>query len=196
MAWARSLVTAPLEWVIVSIQTTGLRRASELIEIAIITPEEAVLLDTLVRPAHCIPIYATRINGITDRMVYDAPPFSQIARQVSELLFGKLIVAYAVNYTRAMINRSLAAARQPALTRVDWQAAITWYARYCGDGSMRFGEANWRPLPGNVNRALDDSFAILRLVQGMAAETAPVGQRSSSREYLNQAIPPHQEQHS
>lgn len=64
-------------YIVFDLETTGLRPGlDEIIEISAVKVENNQIVDTydtLVRPAIRIPASATRVNGITNQMVLDAP---------------------------------------------------------------------------------------------------------------------------
>ncbi len=77
-------------------ETTGLDPAAgaELVEVAIIDDDGAVLMNTLVNPGRPIPAAVTAIHGITDDMVIGAPAADEIRRQVLDLVAGADVVIY------------------------------------------------------------------------------------------------------
>jgi DNA polymerase-3 subunit epsilon len=54
--------------------------------------------DTLVNPERSIPANITRITGITNEMVKDAPKFYEVAKRVVELTEGRVFVAHNVRF--------------------------------------------------------------------------------------------------
>ena len=69
-AATKLLAAEPL---ILDTETTGLGDEAEICEIAVIRQDGSVVLDTLVRPTGKISEDATRVHGITDADVRDAP---------------------------------------------------------------------------------------------------------------------------
>ncbi len=74
--------------VILDTETTGLDGRAEICQVAAISSRtERVLVDALVKPHRPIPVDATRVHGITDADVSEAPQFSQImSGNLGELL--------------------------------------------------------------------------------------------------------------
>jgi DNA polymerase-3 subunit epsilon len=99
--WARHELTQG-DWVILDTETTGLHDA-EVIEIAIISPGEA-LLNTLVRPTIPIPADVTAIHGITDEMVAEAPSFPEVYPGIAEVLEGKRVLIYNSSFDIKILN--------------------------------------------------------------------------------------------
>ena len=80
-------------YAIVDIETTG-SHAGEggITEICILISDGEKLIDrweSLINPDMPIPPFVQRLTGITDRMVANAPRFSEVAQSVYELLNGK-----------------------------------------------------------------------------------------------------------
>lgn len=78
-------------------ETTGLRNA-EMVECAIIDDTGRTVLDTLCNPGFPIPPDATRIHGITDAMVAEAPPADAVRAFVLELVRANTVVIYNAAY--------------------------------------------------------------------------------------------------
>ncbi len=87
---------------IIDIETTGNSyRFGGITEIAIISfngNEITHVFDSLVNPGIDIPLPITRLTGITNQMVKDAPKFYEIARTVAELTASKIFVAHNVSF--------------------------------------------------------------------------------------------------
>lgn len=88
--WAR-VVSADPNAIILDTETTGLDINDQIIEIAVISTNGQVLLDTLVNIA-CLDHTAQDnvIHGITDEMLEDAPTFAGIYSELRCLLRGSL----------------------------------------------------------------------------------------------------------
>jgi DNA polymerase-3 subunit epsilon len=77
-------------------ETTGLDPATgaELVEVALVDDDGAILLHTLVNPGHPIPAALTEIHGITDAMVATAPTANDVRQKVLQLVAGHHLVIY------------------------------------------------------------------------------------------------------
>lgn len=86
----------------VDIETTGGRsRFDRIIEIGIIKIENDTIIETyssLVNPATHIPPEITRLTGITDAQVTNAPYFREIAPEIIRLLDDTVFVAHNVRF--------------------------------------------------------------------------------------------------
>ncbi|MHB1920833.1 MAG: exonuclease domain-containing protein [Chitinophagaceae bacterium] len=85
-------------YAIIDVETTGGMGARQKItEVAIYIHDGDRITDqfsSLVNPESNIPYFISRLTGITNEMVADAPKFCEIARQVVELTRGRIMVAH------------------------------------------------------------------------------------------------------
>lgn len=90
-------------------ETTGLDTATaRIVDIAVVHctiggPAPEVAFSSLVNPGEHIPPDSTRITGIDDEMVKDAPRLQDIGAQVRAQCVGRLIVAYNAPYDYGII---------------------------------------------------------------------------------------------
>lgn len=107
--WLRA--TGPVA--IVDLETTGLpeSRAAEILEIGIVLldPGEASIgvAHTLVRPVRAIPAFISRLTGLVEADVRDAPPVTQIRDEVRRLLAGRTLVAHQVDFEQRFLGRDV-----------------------------------------------------------------------------------------
>ncbi len=96
-------------YAIVDIETTGSSAAyGKITEIAILIHDGKRVVDefqSLVNPECGIPIGITSLTGISNEMVYDAPKFYEIAKEVHQLLEGNIFVAHNVNFDYSFIKK-------------------------------------------------------------------------------------------
>ena len=85
-------------YAIIDVETTGTAaKYGKLTEIAIILHDGTAVSETystLINPECNIPYNITRLTGITNEMVADAPKFYEIAKKIIELTAGKIFVAH------------------------------------------------------------------------------------------------------
>lgn len=85
---------------IIDVETTGgLSKRDKITEIAIIVYQDGQILDTfesLINPERSIPFEITRMTGITNEMVENAPKFYEIAKNILQLTEGCVFVAHNV----------------------------------------------------------------------------------------------------
>lgn len=75
--WAQCMI-GNLETVFIDTETTGLDSTAEAVDIAVVDAGGHILMDTLVQPKRRIPAEASRIYGILDSVVADAPPWTEM----------------------------------------------------------------------------------------------------------------------
>jgi len=87
---------------IVDIETTGGKPGPDRItEIAIVLYDGQEVIDSfesLVNPERSIPYNISRMTGITNEMVAEAPKFYEVAKQVVEMTQGAIFVAHNVSF--------------------------------------------------------------------------------------------------
>jgi DNA polymerase-3 subunit epsilon len=143
---ARQWVEA--EPVFLDTETTGLDDTAQIVDIAVINYDGAVLLDTFVHPGIHIPAAATRIHGITDEDVQHAPLFDAVLNQLWGILEGRTVIIYNQDYDIRLMQQSAYPSMTAQLIR-DTQAihcAMKLYARYHGDWNEYHQSYRWQKL--------------------------------------------------
>ena len=170
------------DFVILDTETTGLHDG-EICQIAIINQDGTPLLDSLVKTTQPIPAQATKIHGIFDDDVKDAPTWADWQPKVRDILRGQNVVIYNATYDRKMMHKS---DERSGLPRCDYKLeALYWdamelYAQHWGDYSEYHGSYTWQSLSKaaaqqnvtveNAHTALGDCLMTLGVVQAMALE--------------------------
>jgi DNA polymerase III subunit epsilon len=159
-------------------ETTGLDGRAEIVEIAILDHDGSVLLDTLVKPRLPIPLEVTRIHGITDGKVRNAPSWGELWPQVQSIMQGRMVGIYNADFDQRMILQSHKSAR------LAWQedglscfCIMQIYARFYGE--RHHSSFRWQSLANaarqcrlsliNSHRAADDARlarAVLHYIAG------------------------------
>ncbi len=170
---------------LVDTETTGRDPAVDrVVEIGVILGRGGEIIARhgwLVNPERPIPEEVSKIHGITDDAVRDAPTFRQIAPELLELLAGALPAAYNARFDRAFLLEEMrrvgvdAGPSQPPSLRhsVDWLDPLVWArlihkeekSRALGDVAARLGVAL-----DNAHRATDDAEAALRVLYAFASD--------------------------
>jgi DNA polymerase-3 subunit epsilon len=148
-------------------ETTGLSGMDEICEIAIIDVKGDVVINTLVHPTRPIDLNASQIHGITDEMVANAPTLGDLLPQLEQMLRGREVLVYNLEFDMAKISRSLEAngcgwkdgeswywahptgettAEGIEIYRSSWHCAMNLYARYYGDWNDYHGNYRWQRL--------------------------------------------------
>jgi DNA polymerase III subunit epsilon len=91
------------------VETTGLSPwfGDRICEIAVVRCQGEKIVDTfdtLVNPERPISPGASRVNGLSDEDVSDAPPFPEIASKVNPLLKGAIIVCHNVPFDLGFLS--------------------------------------------------------------------------------------------
>lgn len=95
-------------YAIIDIETTGGNaQFSRITEIAVYVHDGTQLIDefcTLINPECNIPAFITRLTGISNEMVEDAPRFFEVAKRIVEITEGRIFVAHNVNFDYGFIR--------------------------------------------------------------------------------------------
>ena len=161
-------------------ETTGLGPLDEIVEISILDPEGAVLLDKLVRPTKPIPPDALAIHKITDEMVKNAPTWLEVWPEVEGVMQGRLVAIYNADYDVRIMRQS------HRLYKMTWDPNVSdffcimlHYAQFYGEWNRARGSYRWQSLENagrqakiplqNTHRAKDDAAlarAMLHFIAG------------------------------
>ncbi len=105
-------MTKTKRYAIVDLETTGgMAKRDKITEVGIVILENNEVVDsyaTLVNPGRSIPFQITRITGITDDMVADAPPFFEVAKKIVEMTDGAIFVAHNVRFDYGFLKAEFA----------------------------------------------------------------------------------------
>ena len=94
------------QYLILDTETTGLSYDDEIVEIAIVDLNGCCLYQSLVKPTKPISVGASKVNGILDDDVANAPSMKDIYHELDRLLLGKTILAYNAEFDSSMILQS------------------------------------------------------------------------------------------
>ena len=101
-----------LKYAIIDVETTGMGiQGNRITEIAILVHDgHSVIREfhSLVNPESPIPFAITRLTGINDQMVADAPKFYEIAKDVIEITTDCVFVAHNVSFDYNVIHKEFA----------------------------------------------------------------------------------------
>ncbi len=99
-------------YAIIDIETTGLSPKKEKItEIAVYVYDGKKVIDefvSLINPERPVPYYITRLTGISNEMLTDAPKFYEIAKKIIEITENKIFVAHNVDFDYNFIKEEFA----------------------------------------------------------------------------------------
>lgn len=120
------------DWIILDTETTGLDDEAQAVQIGILSPSGDVLLDTLIKPTCPIPWDVSRLHGITDEMVKDAPGFISIEPKIQDITAGKTIVVYNASFDRRILQQTAKANGVKLGSMPAWVCVMEAYAQFWG----------------------------------------------------------------
>lgn len=133
-----------LDYVVVDVETTGSSpargdRVTEIAAVEVSGGEVVGEFSTLVNPGRPIPAWISRLTGITQEMVEDAPPFGEVAGTVRDRLEERIFVAHNVPFDWRFVAEEMRRA----------QSVLPMGPRLC---TLRLAR---RALPGLRRKGLD-----------------------------------------
>ena len=157
-------------YAIIDIETTGgMSKRDKITEIAIVLYDGKKVLDqfdTLINPQRSIPYEITRITGIDNSMVANAPKFYEVAKKIVEMTEGAIFVAHNVRFDYSFIREEFA---RLGYTYTRKQLCTVRMARKAFPGLRSYSLGNLiKHFNIKVNarhRALDDTLATVTLFE-------------------------------
>lgn len=175
--WAKEAL-ADSAAIILDTETTGLDYRARMVQFAAIGIAGNTLLDTLINPETPIPADVTRIHGITNGDVANAPTLPDVQAEINGILkLASRVIVYNADYDRRIIGQHFAAyAPEETTNRLDrlyWDCAMYQYARFVGEWDEHHGNYRWQKLPSapgvQAHNALGDCLSTLAIIKQMAA---------------------------
>ncbi|MCP9946025.1 3'-5' exonuclease [Streptomyces somaliensis] len=177
-AWAHRLL-ADDSLLAVDVETTGLENAYA-VQIAAVDRCGTVVFNEYVQPNAPLEPAAVAVHGITPDRLAQAPVFGELLPRLTELLHGRIAVAYKMDFDRGVIERELHRHHRDATTverwlaRVRWEDAMVPYAVWRGLWSVKRGTYRNQPLGGPHDAVADARVLIAKLEQMVATpSTSP-----------------------
>jgi len=152
-------------------ETTGLHNTAEIVEISVVDYDGSILLDTLVKPVHSIPWEVTRVHGITDEMVVEAPLWTEVWPQVEKNLQDRYVGIYNADFDLRMMKQSHdLSGISGDISEVRSFCMMKLYAQFYGTGRWQkleyAGKQCGLALP-NTHRAKDDTLLVHAIFEHM-----------------------------
>lgn len=173
--WAYQLFRSG-NFYVLDTETTGLDAGAEIVQLALIDRDGHTLMNTLIKPTRPCTAEATRVHGITNEMLADAPTMADLYINLSAKLAASTLIAYNMAFDWRVLTQSLAVYGLPLPVGVKRHCAMIAYARYYGQRQR--GDYAWQSLEKacrqqNIKReyahsALGDARATLALLRHMA----------------------------
>ena len=163
-------------------ETTGLEGMDQIVEVCVLDYDGTVLIDSLVKPAGSIPSGVSRIHGITNDMVKDAPTWPDLWPQVKAALADRRVAIYNAEFDVRLMKQS------HRKHQMSWElpndlfcCVMKLYARFYGQWDSARGSYRWQNLESagrqckialpNAHRAHADTLlarAVLQYIAGQA----------------------------
>ena len=182
--------------VFVDIETNGGNgERGRITEIAVIRVEDGEIVNeytSLVNPGSSIPHWITRLTGITNADVADAPYFDDIADDLHRIMEGAIFVAHNVRFDYSFIKRQLEANgytfRPKLFCTVRMSRAM--YPEHRGHSLEKIIARHGIAVNGR-HRAYDDAKAIYDFTQLAIADKGAESFRASmALQFKTKTLPP------
>lgn len=186
--------------VYVDIETSGGSYArSKIIEIAAIRVEGGQVVrefKTLLNPGTAIPYWITKLTGITNGDVVDAPYFEDIAYELNDVLDNAIFIAHNVRFDYGYVKRQLEAQgssyNPKLLCTVRLSRAL--YKEHKGHSLEKIIARHNLAVNGR-HRAYDDAKAIKDFAELAYRQHGPAAfEQAISRQLKTRSLPPNLDQ--
>lgn len=185
-----------MRYAILDIETTGGNANTDRItEIAIYLHDGERVVDefvSLINPERSIPPFITRLTGIDDSMVAEAPRFYEVARDIVKLTEGAVVVAHNAQFDYSFIREEY---RSLGFTFARDYLCTVRLSRKLLPGHRSYSLGNLCERLGiaieNRHRAAGDALATVRLFE-MLIDKDRSGEiiKSVKNDYLHLRFPP------
>lgn len=154
-------------WVGMDLETTGLSRDAEIVEVGLVAASGAEW-SSLVRPEGPVSRAAERIHGLTAEDLAGAPELGAVAAPIVGALSGRVVLGYHIDFDRRLLWSALARAGRPA-PRCRWICLCQLTTAVVGrrltlETALRRFEIDSEPF-GPAHRALPDARRIAALAR-------------------------------
>jgi DNA polymerase-3 subunit epsilon len=122
----------------------------------------------------------TKIHGLTNQDVANAPTFADLAPALRQWFKGRRVIAYNAAFEARTLAQSGKAHDLPVLPPVTWACAMELYARYHGRWSKTYQSYKWQSLsdaaaqcglsPSSTLRRAVDKAELTRVLLRFLAE--------------------------
>ncbi len=182
-SYVRALISR--DPIILDTETTGLGGEDVIIEIAVVDIRGNVILDTLINPSKPVPSEATRIHGLRNEDLQEAPTFDIVWRKSLENMFKRRTVcAYNVDFDIRMIRQTLKVYGMSFPSSVKIECIMKLFAEMRGEWDFQRNHYRWFKLEEaakilgiaidmGLHRALADAMlakeVLLKMAEGILA---------------------------
>lgn len=154
---------------VVDIETTGMHHHRDKItEIAIAIYDGNEIIDcfeSLINPERSIPFEITRITGITDEMVENAPKFYEVAKKIVEMTENNILVAHNSRFDYGFLKAEFSSLGF-TFTRTQLDTVVLSRKSFPGLKSYSLGNLirHFDIKVANRHRAMDDVLATVDIL--------------------------------
>ncbi len=169
-----------LPLIFLDLETTGLalaagHRVAEVALLRVRGAHEEGRLVSMVNPGRPLDPGAAAVNGLSDELLAEAPPFAMLAPALKQLTAGAVLVGHNVRFDLMFLQHELAACGQPPIAE-HCLDTLTLARRLMRRRSYSLAAlASELGLPAPTHRALDDALATQALFAHLVARMAELG---------------------
>lgn len=172
-------------YTIIDIETTGTgAKTGKITEIALFVHNGTEVVDsfsTLINPECHIPFFITKLTGIDDNVVKDAPRFYEVAKKIIELTAGNIFVAHNVGFDYKFIQEEFARLGYDFKRKT--MCTVKLGRKYLpGHASYSLGKicSDLNIVIDGRHRAAGDALATVKLFELILKKHISVGMKSQS----------------
>jgi DNA polymerase III subunit epsilon len=181
------------KYAIIDVETTGgAARNERITEIAIVVHDGEKVLETfstLINPERQIPWNITRITGISNEMVTDAPKFFEVAKQIVQLTENAIFIAHNVRFDYEFIREEFmrlgySYSRKRLCTVQMSRKVFPGLKSY----SLSSLKAHFGIYAERSHRALDDTLATVQLFELILARSNEGSDVKGLKQFIAEGI--------
>ncbi len=144
--WARDLL-ADGPFVVFDTETTGLSKGhDEIVQICIVDQDGQVQMNQLIKPVISIGAKSAEIHGITEAKVSDASLFDHLHTKIRDLLHGKTVIAYNLDFDLPMLTGVVAKHKLEPIKPTKTGCAMIQFAKFYGGWNDYHQSYRWQKL--------------------------------------------------
>lgn len=174
-----------LPYVVVDVETTGgqpwgVDRVTEVAAVYVDGDRVEVAFESLINPGRPIPWHITRLTGISDAMVREAPRFEDIAGEFAAHLVGRVFVAHNASFDFGFLDAEFSrVAPTPLGSLVTGQLCTVRLARrllsHLPRRNLDAVSAHYGVSISDRHRASGDALATAQVLRGLLRDASHRG---------------------
>ncbi len=172
--------------------SVGSSRITEIAAVRIENGQETGAFHSLINPGHALPYFITKITGLTDSDLADAPYFDEIAYELYQILDGAIFIAHNVRFDYSFIKHELKNAgfsyNPKLLCTVRLSRAL--YPEHNGHSLEKIIARHNIQVAGR-HRAMDDTRAMMNFVSlAYTQKGRELFLGAVNQQFKNRSLPP------